>query len=319
MNKAFSFYALAAALGMSALLVVGCSSADSADSDETASEASDVRTARCPETIDMAFGKAKLLEETPTEYHDGTKLSGAQVELLEARMKKIAPFDELNFSFKLDRKRSGRCYYEDAHGRNSSYHATFRTKSGKNILDIYFEEYRAYAFPTEYSKDGLVFDREIPVGLFANIPASGPYGDGASLNVRIGETRFLTATQQDAADRRFIAEMADEIGEYFHYDDYGYQQNIVPIRPQDLPTEPVDFQAKGRELAEDEALSIKDSGYTGGAEVSDEVFRIVREGRTIGYVIPVDHWIDDGLWDGSGTHYYLDIHGTIVDDVPWTG
>jgi hypothetical protein len=49
------------------------------------------------------------------------------------------------------------------------------------------------------------------------------------------------------------------------------------------------------------------------------MFKIVRNGRAIGYVVPIDHLIDHPLWDGSGVRVFYSTRRSVIVEVRWTG
>lgn len=295
-----------------ALALGGCA-ADTADA-EPGVEESEVRTARCPATLELGFEKPTVAASTPTTTHDGSPLSGPEVGRVADGMTEARGLDAFTVSLSLDRKKSGRCYYAGAAGADT--HATFRTKGGKDILDVHYGKFRMYLFPSEYSAEGLKLEPGAEVTFFVNVAASGPFSDGASFNVAIGKTK-LAPDAALSADRRFIADVARDIGEYFHYEHSAYAQNIAPMAFSALPQA---LRDKAAALAADERRSVRDGGDPNGdAFPSDEAYAIVRDGRTVGYVLPIEHAIDHPLWDGSGVHFYVDAEGEVVTDVPWTG
>ncbi len=288
-----------------AALGTGC--AATAEDQDTAADESEVQTASCPATIDLAFEKPTILARTPTRHPDGSPLSGTEVGRLADAMTDARALDGIEMSLALSNKNHGRCYYR---GEGFERRATFRTKNGKNILDVQHGNLRMYLFPTAYSTERLTFENDRAITLFANVPASGPFSDGASSNIEIGSTKLKAKVD---ADHQFIAQMATDIGEYFRYETSAYANNVARLAPEALP-EIIRARAQARLAEERQGLAPR-----GSADLGEDAYAIVKDGRTIGYVIAIDHAIDDPLWDGSGVHVYVDLQGNVVMEIPWTG
>lgn len=134
------------------------------------------------------------------------------------------------------------------------------------------------------------------------------------------DNRFSWAAKVDdvpeGLDRdRLIRDIADEVGEYFWGEDD--PDTFKPIRFDELPAG-VQATARDRESHLDEAL--EHQWDDNGAAISDEgPFEIHHEGQLIGYVVSIDYWIEDSLFDGGGTTVYLNTLGDVVEEVEWWG
>ncbi len=112
-----------------------------------------------------------------------------------------------------------------------------------------------------------------------------------------------------------IQRIADEVGEYFWGEDD--PETFKPLRFDDLP-EAVQATARDRERALNDALE-REWGDN-SAYISDEgPFEILHEGQRVGYVVSIDYWIEDSLFDGGGATLYLNTLGDVVDEVEWYG
>jgi len=112
-----------------------------------------------------------------------------------------------------------------------------------------------------------------------------------------------------------IQDIADEVGEYFWGEDD--PDTFKPIDFDAMP-EVVQATARSREDSLDEAMSHQ--WEDNGAGISDEgPFEVVHEGQVIGYVVGIDYWIEDSLFDGGGTTIYLNTLGDVIDEVEWWG
>jgi hypothetical protein len=150
----------------------------------------------------------------------------------------------------------------------------------------------------------------LATSLFACAAPSSSPSSGDDESVEVTDEALVSS------NREFIEAVADDIGEYFHYEASAYAANIVPVPISKLPAA---LRAKAEARALDEAESVRSGNGNGDAFLGDEAYKIVRSGRTVGYVIPIEHAIDHPLWDGSGVHVYYDTRRTIVVEVPWTG
>jgi hypothetical protein len=292
-------------------LIVASTGCAASTEDGADSESSEVRTASCPATLDLAFEKPSVFPKTPTRHGDGSPLSATEVARLADAMTEARALPGMSLALKLEEKASGRCYYRaEGFGKR----ATFRTKSGKNILDVHDGSFRMYLFPTSYSSEGLAFDMTKDVTLFANVPASGPFSDGASSNIEIGSTKLA---QAQSADQKFIGELADAVGEYFDYESSSYASNVQPTSLAKLPEA---VRARAESLLADEREWVLAGGHGGDAEINEEeIFAILKDGRTVGFVVALNDLISDPLFDGAGIRLFFDVEGHLVTEVRWTG
>ena len=135
-----------------------------------------------------------------------------------------------------------------------------------------------------------------------------------------GDNQFTWVARVDdlpeGQDRdRLIQDIADEVGEYFWGEDD--PDTFKPIRFDELPAA-VQSTALDRESHLNEALGHQ--WEDNGAGISDEgPFEIHHEGQLIGYVVSIDYWIEDSLFDGGGTTVYLNTLGDVVEEIEWWG
>ena len=120
-----------------------------------------------------------------------------------------------------------------------------------------------------------------------------------------------------ADTHRYIEDIADEAGEYPDWWDGEWAGRVSPSAMAATPSGVRDIfdttLERHREM-------IQDWDPNAGAFFADDpVFEILREGEVVGYILEIWDSVDHPLWDGSGTHYYFDVHGILVDTVDWTG
>lgn len=121
----------------------------------------------------------------------------------------------------------------------------------------------------------------------------------------------------DAA-RQTIEALADEMGEFFSPDDA--PDSFEFVKEVDVPA--IVLEAARERVAEiDEDMGNVDPHQEfGSAFLSDEgIWRIIDNGKTIGFVFPVEFFIDHPLFDGGGTTLYYDAEGGIVEEIDWFG
>jgi hypothetical protein len=115
----------------------------------------------------------------------------------------------------------------------------------------------------------------------------------------------------------FLRALANDAGEYFQPGEQyrphvrGLNMARVPARLQQI------FAARlGKETR-----SVRSSGQNQNSAMYGESHRIVNDrGRTIGYVLGIDHYIgNNSLWDGSGVRVFYNTKGQEIATVPWTG
>ncbi len=112
-----------------------------------------------------------------------------------------------------------------------------------------------------------------------------------------------------------IQDIADEVGEYFWGEDD--PDTFRPIRFDELPAV---VQATAREREDNLNEALGHQWEDNGAGISDEgPFEIMHEGQVIGYVVSIDYWIEDSLFDGGGTTVYLNTLGDVVEEIEWWG
>jgi len=114
----------------------------------------------------------------------------------------------------------------------------------------------------------------------------------------------------------YISDLADEIGEYF--DGWG-DERFRAIALADIPGEVMAVaEARAQNTTEEWRRDQPDS--TDGAGVYDEAFEILGpDGEVAGYVIMIEYYIDDTLFDGGGETLYMDKLGRVVEGVEWWG
>ena len=114
----------------------------------------------------------------------------------------------------------------------------------------------------------------------------------------------------------YLQQMARDFGEYFFFERTQYEGEIREISQADV-TDVV--LAEADRFAQNVVEQNRDrSGELQDAEAS--TFYVVKQdGVIIGYVINVEYYIDHPLFDGGGTHLYLNTLGEIVADVEWWG
>ncbi len=134
----------------------------------------------------------------------------------------------------------------------------------------------------------------------------------------------ITSSDLEAA-HDFIRELAQDAGEYgdFWRDDVA--SRVEAVAWGNLPT---DIQATFDKAIETQAfencyayeLGDEEGECPHGAALNDDVlFRILREGEPVGYVLGIYDSIDHPLWDGSGVYVFYDLNGTEVTSVSWSG
>ena len=55
------------------------------------------------------------------------------------------------------------------------------------------------------------------------------------------------------------------------------------------------------------------------AEWGEAFGEIIKDGQVVGYIVPVEYYIDDSLFDGGGVTMFFDIQGRLVVAVEWWG
>jgi hypothetical protein len=297
--------------------IAGCSADEkSAQSEE------EVRTARCPARLALSLEQPKIASATPTHYFDGTPFSGREVAEIADAMTRARGLGALELDLDLESKGEGRCYYELAAASGAphspSQSAVLRTTGGKDLLDVSYDGFRTYLFPSSYSTEGLELDSSRSQAFFATISGDEVEGERRTFIVEIGTIKLADLDVALRADHAFIKELARDFGEYFDWESSQYKDHV---RPAALASLPDAIRGKANELAANETTQVRASGESGddAAFLTGDAFEIVRDGRVLGFVIEIAHDIDDPLWDGSGAYVYLDTRGNIVERVEWTG
>ena len=116
---------------------------------------------------------------------------------------------------------------------------------------------------------------------------------------------------------QFIADLADDMGEFFTPEDFPENFNMLG-KLADLP-DAVHDRAISRveEISEDMKQASHDPSFADFADIPPH--EILRDGEVIGYVVEVWFFIDHPLFDGGGTTLYFNPLGEIIDEVDWFG
>jgi hypothetical protein len=125
-----------------------------------------------------------------------------------------------------------------------------------------------------------------------------------------------TATPEGGDHRAAILAIAEELGEFADWGSIG--DRAVPVARGELPGVVI---AAFDDLLEDRIHDNKQTGEDNTAFFREEApFHELREaGDAIGYAVEIDDFIDHPLWDGSGVVIYVEVDGTVVADVEWSG
>ena len=115
----------------------------------------------------------------------------------------------------------------------------------------------------------------------------------------------------------FLRGLADDAGEYFR-PSAQYRPNVRALNMGAVPSRLK--QVFAARLGQ-ETRSVRAGGRSQNSASYGESHRIVNDrGRTIGYVLGIDHYIgNNSLWDGSGVRVYYNTKGQEIATVPWTG
>jgi hypothetical protein len=176
-------------------LLAACSSSTAgAPEDASGDEVSEVRVAKCPATLALRFGKPKVFKRTPAPFGGGA-FSPAEKARVESVMQETRQLESIDANLTLDRTTTGKCFYKGA----GAERATFRTQNGKDLLQIFEPNgLQVFAFPSSYDVGGLVFPKNASATLMANVAASGPFSDGATRSVKIGQAPLASGRTDDA-------------------------------------------------------------------------------------------------------------------------
>ncbi|MBW2465108.1 MAG: hypothetical protein JRH11_25890 [Deltaproteobacteria bacterium] len=179
-----------------------------------------------------------------------------------------------------------------------------------------------FARSTAYShlEDG----REVTMQMLVTVENSsgGTYSAtlarGLDDQFRLSWAATIDTTELEAA-RQFILELAYEAGEYPQWSDPELTDYIRPVSFEDLPVQIQ--EAAGTSLQDRFEWNNHGEGDGNTAFYADDrpFHEIVLDGFVAGYIIAIEDYLENALWDGSGVYYYLDKHGTEVTDVEWTG
>jgi hypothetical protein len=200
-----------------AATMVACGS-ETTNGEGTATD--DVVTSRCPASITFELDKPFVFRETPSKQFDGTPLSSSEKERTKTAMDRARGQAATSTTLGNLVKRSGTCTYSAGFGER----AVLRTKDGKDRLDITKGDFRVFAFPESFDKNGIVFGPRSVVNYFANVRASGP-GD-ATLNIRIGKVR-VSSPKGRAPDATTIrVPILDESGALVNDSDASFPKTI---------------------------------------------------------------------------------------------
>jgi hypothetical protein len=202
-----------------AATVVACAS-ETTRTEGTATD--DVVTSRCPASITFELDKPFVFRDTPSKQFDGTPLSSTERDRTKAAMDRARGQAATTTTLGNLVKRSGTCTYSEGAGQR----AVLRTKDGKDRLDITQGDFRIFAFPESFDKDGIVFGPREVVNYFANVRPSGPF-DGRTLNIRIGKVRVSTPKGRPASGVTTLrVPVLDEGGALVHDSDATFPKTI---------------------------------------------------------------------------------------------
>jgi len=127
----------------------------------------------------------------------------------------------------------------------------------------------------------------------------------------------------------FVEKLAENLQELIEKDgsygfDYGtseYARNIEPVARDRLPSlvrDTADQHVRGVEVPRIASWTIKFRVVLG-----ETSYRIVRDGKTLGYLVPIAHNLPKAPanpadeWDGSGVHLYVGLDGHVIKNVNW--
>lgn len=171
--------------------VVGCST--EAASTTNAGE-DEVRTADCPTEFTLELDKPEISSRAPTKYYDGSPLAEGERSRVADAMTKARTFKAQSLSFKVATRAGAKCQYSSTVSTApTAPRAELRGTAAKPLIDVTFGGYHYYAFPKSYAATGFTFESRAKAGVFAQVGASGPFSDGATLIVKIGSASITNA------------------------------------------------------------------------------------------------------------------------------
>ncbi|MEC7518269.1 MAG: hypothetical protein VYE22_00315 [Myxococcota bacterium] len=120
------------------------------------------------------------------------------------------------------------------------------------------------------------------------------------------------------ADDDFIGQVADEAGELVSIDS---SDAFDPVSFRDLPEAIRAAAEREREQwnAEAERFGRTDMAFLDETDEDGGPFSITRDGRIIGYMVPMTYAIDESGFDGGGASLYFNLSGALITSVEWWG
>jgi hypothetical protein len=121
------------------------------------SGANDVITSNCPATLDLTVSNISIFSHPETPSDPSLQ---PEVDAVVTNMRGVSTLHAQGSSLE---RRSGHCLYDGRMGEGSVYSFDLYSKNGKDILELDYNprneigDVRIYAFPTSYSREGLVF------------------------------------------------------------------------------------------------------------------------------------------------------------------
>jgi len=118
----------------------------------------------------------------------------------------------------------------------------------------------------------------------------------------------------------YIDDIADEAGEYPDFwDSSEWQGRIRMVQMSAVPQEIQEVFERELENAREELCYYDEGECTEGAEYGDVLAEILKDGQVVGYLLGIEYYIDDSLFDGGGLWLYFDHQGVLVESMEWWG
>jgi hypothetical protein len=205
---------LGVAVFSSSVVLAGLTGCGSSSDSGQGTGTDDVVTSKCPASLSYELDDPFVFKRTPTKRFDGTPLTAAEQTRAKETMDVARNQGPTKTTLGNLVKRSGTCSYSSGETK-----AVLRTKDGKDRLDISFGDFRVFAFPESFDKNGVVFGPRAVVNYFAAVGAAG--------NIRIGKVRVSTPTGRASGETTIRVPVIDESGALLNDTDKSFPRTIV--------------------------------------------------------------------------------------------
>lgn len=302
-------------VGLLCLAATGCAASAG---EVTSADSAELATARCPATLDVGLEKPVIAEKTPDVAPDGSPLSAATIGHVAAVMSEARALGAIRFPLALTGRGATSCVYEGTAAGGEGRRATLRRVGAETQLAVEYGAFRAYLDVTAVDADGVWLATGTAHDVYATVPLSGAFSEGATLAIPIGTTT-VTPDAWVLDDHAFITKIADEAGLDFYWEPTELAASVHSIETTALPAArraQVEARAAHYQMLWFAAplATAAPTANAAGAVVSDESYEIVRDGSVIGYVLPIDHRFANGTYVAGAVRLFVDAAGVVVTE-----